>query len=381
MRYKGRGIMQLTGNTKNDTAGSYENYMKKQAQKYDLINHPDLVATDIHLAVDSGGWEFAEDKKVSEWKDDTADSEIIKENKKWKRKNYAKALGKSLSEKALLLEEEEKLTLSDGITTYKYFYLISRMINGYSPKHTIQYPEFLHYREREQAFAKLKSWFKYDKAVCKGEKELDFSTEGRAPWMDIAVQEIIEHGGKHESLIDKRIRKYHKDGAGVSYNSKTAWCSSFICWCLENSNPKYESPHSAASRKFLTHSSMEPCEVFYGAVAVFSDCNSTGTSIYGTGHVAFVFGKLLDKDTYAILGGNQGSMITLSPNYKFHGKAFSTNRKKTSFKIFRGFYKPKGYVIKEEDKLTKNDEYATENDANKKLKQKTQDTSKGESSR
>lgn len=74
-------------------------------------------------------------------------------------------------------------------------------------------------------------------------------------------------------------------------------------------------------------------------------------------------------------------MITLSPNYRFHGKAFPMNKKKTTFKIFRGFFKPKGYIIKEEDKLNKNDEYATIKEANRKLKQKTQDTSKGESSR
>ncbi|MGM5629495.1 hypothetical protein O2K51_01235 [Apibacter raozihei] len=116
-------------------------------------------------------------------------------------------------------------------------------------------------------------------------------------------------------------------------------------------------------------------------MAVFSDCDSTGINIKLSGHVTLVYGKLLDKNTYIGLGGNQGDMITLSPNYQFHGKAFPMNRKKTAYKIFRGFYKPKGYLIKEEDKLNANDEYATLKDANAKLKQKTQDTSKGESSR
>lgn len=76
-------------------------------------------------------------------------------------------------------------------------------------------------------------------------------------------------------------------------------------------------------------------------------------------------------------------MITLSPNYKFDGSTFYSYTEKgvKIYKKLRGFFKPKGYVIKEEDKLNKNDEYATINEANKKLNQKTQDTSKGESSR
>ncbi|WP_128332201.1 hypothetical protein [Apibacter sp. HY039] len=118
-------------------------------------------------------------------------------------------------------------------------------------------------------------------------------------------------------------------------------------------------------------------------MAVFSDCDSTGTNIKLSGHVTLVYGKLLDKNTYIGLGGNQGDMITLSPNYKYDGKPFYSYTEKgvKVYKKFRGFYKPKGYLIKEEDKLNANDEYATIKDANAKLKQKTQDTSKGESSR
>ncbi|MGM5629500.1 hypothetical protein O2K51_01260 [Apibacter raozihei] len=103
-------------------------------------------------------------------------------------------------------------------------------------------------------------------------------------------------------------------------------------------------------------------------MAVFSDCDSTGTNIKSSGHVTFVFGKLLDKNTYIGLGGNQGDMITLSPNYQFHGKAFPMNIKKTAYKIFRGFYKPKGYIVKSEDTLIHSDNYATAGSANKKIR-------------
>ncbi|WP_164875655.1 hypothetical protein [Apibacter sp. HY039] len=48
---------------------------------------------------------------------------------------------------------------------------------------------------------------------------------------------------------------------------------------IRNSTPKFDSPHSAGSRSFLTHNFVERCEVFYGAMAVFSDCDSTGINI------------------------------------------------------------------------------------------------------
>ncbi|MXO29498.1 MULTISPECIES: hypothetical protein [unclassified Apibacter] len=219
-------------------------------------------------------------------------------------------------------------------------------------------------------------------AECgKVDEPLSFS-EGRAPWMETAIQEIINYGGKHEKAIDKRIREYHKAGGLSGSGSKIARCASFVSWCLENSTPKFESPHSASSSIFFNHSTLEPCEAFFGAIAVFSDCYSNG-KMKGSGHVTLVYGRLLDKNTYIGLGGNQGNMITLSPNYKFDGSTFYSYTEKgvKIYKKLRGFFKPKGYVIKEEDKLNKNDEYATINEANKKLNQKTQDTSKGESSR
>jgi hypothetical protein len=84
--------------------------------------------------------------------------------------------------------------------------------------------------------------------------------------------------------------KYHKERADHPVYTD-AWCSSFMCWCLENSNPKYKSPHSAASGSFFAHNSVESCEAFFGAIAVFSDCNSTGTDI-GTSGVPFTYASL-----------------------------------------------------------------------------------------
>ncbi|PQL90571.1 PAAR-like protein [Apibacter adventoris] len=368
--YKGRGFHQLTGIQDSsglyNEAGPYEKYADFVGNK-NIISQPDLLCTQIHYAIDSAGWFWTDKtngKSVPNWSS-ASNTEYIK----FRAEYFSKALGKQLNEVSHLVEEDEK-----------YFWLQAKMLNGYPKGQKLETNPY-GWTTRKKAFDILKNEvFEFDKR-CKGNEELEF-TGDRAPWMNVAIQEIINYGGKNESSIDSRIRQYHKEGGGLTAGSGTAWCSSFICWVLENSNPKYKSPHSAGSRDFLTHSSVEGCDVFFGAIAVFSDCDSTGTNIKSSGHVTFVFGKLLDKeDTYAVLGGNQGDMITLSPNYRFHGKAFPMNKKKTTFKIFRGFFKPKGYIIKEEDKLNKNDEYATIKEANRKLKQKTQDTSKGESSR
>ncbi|MDR2204867.1 MAG: hypothetical protein LBE36_01735 [Flavobacteriaceae bacterium] len=199
--------------------------------------------------------------------------------------------------------------------------------------------------------------------------------------METAIDEAKLYGGKKESTIDERIKKYHKEGGGAEAGSGTAWCSSFVCWCIEQKG--YKSPHSAGSRFFLTSKNSEKCEVFYGAVAIFSDCDSSGKNIQDSGHATFVFGHL-SGDLYAVLGGNQGDMLKVS-QYDCSGSAFYsyTTKKGTKiYKIFRGFYKPKGYIIKEIDKLTDKNQYASADDANKiVLKTEVVSSKNGESSR
>lgn len=98
---------------------------------------------------------------------------------------------------------------------------------------------------------------------------------------------------------------------------------------------------------------MEKCDVFFGAIAVFTDCGKNG-NMGGQGHVTFVVGKLPGNETYAVLGGNQGDMIKISL-YDCSGGIFHSYG--TVYKKFRGFYKPKGYVIKETDKMRNSDNY------------------------
>ncbi|MBS7255111.1 PAAR-like protein [Flavobacterium branchiicola] len=200
---------------------------------------------------------------------------------------------------------------------------------------------------------------------CRNATNLELS--GRAPWMEVAVTEAKKYGGKKQDIIQSRVTLYHKEGA--NYNVGTdAWCSSFACWCLENSSPKYNSPHSAGSRSFIDHKTVIRSEVFFGAIATFSDCSKDGV-VESSGHVTFVYGKLADEK-YAVLGGNQGGMIKVSP-YDCSGNVFyshySSKRKREIYKKFIGFFKPIDFEIKNIDKLTESDNYLSVDDANKKI--------------
>jgi uncharacterized protein (TIGR02594 family) len=190
----------------------------------------------------------------------------------------------------------------------------------------------------------------------------------RAPWMKTVINEAQLYGGKNQGIIQSRVSIYHKVGASYS-NVEDAWCSSFAYWCLESSDPKFETPHSPGSESFINHKTVEKCEAFYGAIATFSDCDSQGNITTGKGHVTFVYGKLRGDKIYAVLGGNQNKMIKVS-QYDCSENAFFSYKKKNGTKIykkFRGFFKPIGYAIKEIDKLTNPDNYNNIDDANKKI--------------
>ncbi|WP_221411131.1 hypothetical protein, partial [Apibacter sp. B2912] len=80
--YKGRGLIQLTGDynkskeSYNDPGpykfyGSYlvkQGYLKKEEEGI-FITNPDLISKDLHYAIDSAGWEWEVFKRVSTWED------------------------------------------------------------------------------------------------------------------------------------------------------------------------------------------------------------------------------------------------------------------------------------------------------------------------
>ncbi|UMQ43630.1 hypothetical protein MKS83_07980 [Chryseobacterium sp. Y16C] len=326
--FRGKGLIQLTGRT----AYTYANtYTKKEGA--DIIADPDLVITNISVAVISSMAFF-------KWK---GINTIVNGSKD--TLPASKKVGKMVATK------DENGKASDN------------------------------YTEKQAAFDEHTSKT-FKTSECEWGKATDLNLVGRSPWMEIAVAEAKVYGGKHESTIDSRIKTYHKEGGGTDAGSGTAWCASFVCWCIEQKG--LPSPHSAGSRMFMESSKAEKCEAFFGAVAVFSDCDSTGTKIETSGHATFVFGKLPGTEIYACLGGNQSDKLKMS-SYNCSGNVFVSWKEKNGtehYKIFRGFYKPKGYVIKDIDKLNNNDNYSSADEASKKaLNLDIKSDENGESSR
>lgn len=62
--YKGRGFLQLTGDGSSPVM--YEEYQKELGVKFDIVKNPNLVARNIHLVVDSGGFVWKK-KTVPTW--------------------------------------------------------------------------------------------------------------------------------------------------------------------------------------------------------------------------------------------------------------------------------------------------------------------------
>lgn len=128
----------------------------------------------------------------------------------------------------------------------------------------------------------------------------------RAPWMETAIAELKRWGGIKEAVIDDSIN-YHKE-TGLQFRSlSTAWCASFVNYCLKSSGFKHSG--SAGSQSFrMSQNFSRLTAPVYGALAVYSNPAKPGQ-----GHVAFVYCKLKGGDL-AVLGGNQGDSITFNPH-------------------------------------------------------------------
>ncbi len=360
--YKGRGLIQLTGDfndaTKNyDLPGPYEKYgiylvkngYLKNGQENIFITNPELIATDLHYAVDSSGWEWNVYKKALTYERDYG---VASKNAdaKWKRDTFPKGLGKSLNEIALVYEETEE---------DKYFWFQSKILNGYTLSDRDS-PDPHGWTKRKEGLRKVKQWFKYDKEVCKGEKELEFSNEGRAPWMDIAIKIAKEMKGctEERNPMYSNAKKYLRY-CGNTYEPTDGengpWCAAFMNWTIGQTinpikNQPYSHAKSAASLAPLwTNMYKKISEPVYGCLVVYKHSNGK------KGHTGFLVGKTKDGK-YILLGGNQDNTI------RFDSYGEYTSKSKT--KKLYGFYLPKDYEIKESDYLTNDDIYENSNSLN-----------------
>ncbi|WP_163833794.1 TIGR02594 family protein [Spartinivicinus ruber] len=114
--------------------------------------------------------------------------------------------------------------------------------------------------------------------------------------MEVGVEEI--RGAEH----NPRIIEYHQSTTLKASDDETAWCSSFVNWCIEISG--ITGTKSAAARSWLQWGKALP-EPTEGCVVVFK----RGSKPW-QGHVGFYVG--INGSHILVLGGNQCNEVNIS---------------------------------------------------------------------
>ncbi|MCK5311618.1 MAG: LysM peptidoglycan-binding domain-containing protein [Desulfobacteraceae bacterium] len=114
--------------------------------------------------------------------------------------------------------------------------------------------------------------------------------------METGIQEIS--GSTH----NPRIIEYHQATSLKATDDETAWCSSFVNWCMQQVG--LEGTNSAAARSWLNWGAElnQPKE---GCIVVFRRGSSSWQ-----GHVGFFTGIV--GNHILTLGGNQGNEVNIS---------------------------------------------------------------------
>lgn len=127
----------------------------------------------------------------------------------------------------------------------------------------------------------------------------DLQIKDPPPWYLVAEEEIgtkeIDGSGNNP-----RILEYHMATKLKATDDLTPWCSSFVCWCLEQCG--IESTRNAWARSYLNWGKVLESPQ-YGCIVVFS----RGTD---SGHVGFYVGET--KDSIIVLGGNQSNRVCMA---------------------------------------------------------------------
>lgn len=140
-------------------------------------------------------------------------------------------------------------------------------------------------------------------------------------WLDIAEKEIGVKRNTHTARIIEYWAKFKMSGIK---NESVPWCSAFIGFCLESAGiptASTDKTRTKDSSQYWLHwtggHKLEKPE--YGCIAVMTRT--------GGGHVGFLIGE--DGDNWVLLGGNQGSAVSIAK--------FPKDR-------FIGFIMPNGYL-------------------------------------
>ena len=125
-------------------------------------------------------------------------------------------------------------------------------------------------------------------------------------WMKIANKEQGTHEVRGRAA-NPRIVTYHATTGLRARSDETAWCSSFVNWCLKQCGIRGTNSAGAASWKGWGNASAAR----HGAIAVIFNPAMARSSLTATGnHVAFLVEET--KTHWVLLGGNQGNSVKVS---------------------------------------------------------------------
>ena len=125
------------------------------------------------------------------------------------------------------------------------------------------------------------------------------------PWFQIARQElksdVREITGKEDN---PRIVEYHQTVSLKAKDDETAWCSSFVNFCMKKA--QVNGTNSARARSWENWGKKLDQPVT-GCIAVFE--RPAGGS--AAGHVGFFISE--ENGKIQLLGGNQGNKVSIAP--------------------------------------------------------------------
>lgn len=132
------------------------------------------------------------------------------------------------------------------------------------------------------------------------------------PWLTRALEELRAGVSEVAGTGDhSRIVEYHAMTAGGASPDEVPWCSSGLCWCVEQAG--FRSPRSKRARDWL-HWGKALAHPLYGCVCVLRRGSGPqpGPEVtMAPGHVTLWVGAASSFE-FLGLGGNQGNRWSIS---------------------------------------------------------------------
>lgn len=142
-------------------------------------------------------------------------------------------------------------------------------------------------------------WFRKQKHSAIPLPPIEFINRA-TPWLTQAIAEL----GVSEAYGPKnnpRIIEYHQATTLKANDDLTAWCASFVCWCLEQAG--YKSTQSAWAKDYISWGKKVE-RPYPGCIVIF---HRGSRNQYG--HVGFYLSEKNGK--IKLLGGNQSNKVSI----------------------------------------------------------------------